>query len=66
MARKINQLTPDSVSKAKEPGYYADGQNLYLQVSASGSKSWIFRYRFNGKQREMGLGSLYTCQENIV
>ncbi|UIN23497.1 tyrosine-type recombinase/integrase [Herbaspirillum frisingense] len=42
----------------KEPGYYCDGDGLYLQVSKSGSKSWVLRYRLNGKSREMGLGSL--------
>ena len=58
MARPINRLSAMLVSKLKEPGYYADGGNLYLQVSPSGSKSWIFRYRIDGKQREMGLGPL--------
>ena len=57
MARPINRLSAMLVSKLKEPGYYADGGNLYLQISASGSKSWIFRYRFDGRQKEMGLGS---------
>lgn len=28
-----------------------------LQVTANGTKSWIFRYRFDGRPREMGLGS---------
>jgi integrase len=36
----------------------ADGDGLYLQVSNATSKSWIFRYRYNGKNREMGLGPL--------
>ncbi len=58
MARPINRLSAMLVSKLKEPGYYADGANLYLQVSPSGSKSWIFRYRIDNKQREMGLGPL--------
>lgn len=40
------------------PGYYPDGDGLYLQVSGSGSKSWIYRYTLAGKSREMGLGSL--------
>jgi integrase len=31
---------------------------LYLQVTTSGGRSWIFRYRMDGKQREMGLGSV--------
>jgi integrase len=58
MARPIKRLSALLVAKLKEPGYYADGGNLYLQISASGSKSWIFRYRFGDRQKEMGLGSL--------
>lgn len=39
---------------------YADGGGLYLQVSRSGTKSWIFRFALNGREREMGLGPLHT------
>lgn len=58
MARKIGRLNALQVAKLAKPGYYADGGNLYLQVAPSGSKSWVFRYALDGKQREMGLGSL--------
>lgn len=57
MTREINRLQDISVAK---PGYHADGGGLYLQVSPSGSKSWIFRYKLQGRAREMGLGSLKT------
>ena len=60
MARLIEKLTPLWVSKVKKPGYYSDGGNLWLQVSSSGSKSWIFRFTINRKQREMGLGAVHT------
>lgn len=52
-----NRLTALSVRHAKDPGYYTDGRGLVLQVSAVGTKSWIFRYRFGSKRHEMGLGS---------
>src|SRR5438874_1790793 len=58
MARLIKRLTAKKVEHARKPGYYPDGANLYLQVSSSGSKSWIFRYATKGREREMGLGSL--------
>ena len=48
------------MSRMKEAGYHGDGAGLYLQVSKTGSKSWIFRYTRAGKQREMGLGPLHT------
>ena len=60
MARLIEKLTHLGISKLKQPGYYGDGAGLWLQVSASGSKSWIFRYTIAGRQREMGLGSQVT------
>jgi len=58
--RTISRLTALQVSKLKEPGYYADGAGLYLQVSPGGTKSWVFRYMLNGRAREMGLGPLHT------
>lgn len=60
MARLIEKLTHLGISKLKQPGYYGDGAGLWLQVSASGSKSWIFRYTIAGRQREMGIGALLT------
>jgi hypothetical protein len=57
MARQIHRLSAKAVEKTNRPGYYADGGNLYLQVSPSFSKSWIFRYARHGNAREMGLGS---------
>jgi len=55
-----HSLLADSAvrSRSKKPGYYLDGNGLYLQVSKTGSRSWIFRYTLNGRTREMGLGSL--------
>ena len=60
MARIVDKLNPLMVAKATKPGYYSDGNGLYLQVSVSSSKSWIFRFTIKGKQREMGLGALHT------
>lgn len=58
MARQINRLTPRTVATKHKAGYYADGGGLYLQISASGSKSWLYRFMLNGRAREMGLGSV--------
>jgi hypothetical protein len=32
-----------------------DGRGLYLRVSATGAKSWVFRFQLDGKRRDMGL-----------
>lgn len=60
MARQVEKLSPLGVKKETKPGYYGDGAGLWLQVSQSGSKSWIFRFTYAGKQREMGLGAMHT------
>ena len=60
MAKSVARLSPMLVKSIKEPGYYCDGAGLYLQVSASLSKSWVLRYTVDGKKREMGLGAVTT------
>jgi integrase len=60
MARLVEKLSPLEVTRKTKPGYYGDGAGLWLQVSKSGSKSWIFRFTLNGKEREMGLGAVHT------
>jgi integrase len=52
------RLSSLKVMRAREPGMLADGDGLYLQVTRSNARSWIFRYFRKGKSREMGLGSL--------
>jgi Arm DNA-binding domain len=54
----LNRLTALQVSRMKKPGLYADGGNLYLQVTPNGTKSWILRFMLNGRSRDMGLGSV--------
>jgi integrase len=58
MARVIEQLDAVKVRNKRKPGYHVDGGGLYLQVSRTLSKSWIFRYKRDRKRREMGLGSV--------
>lgn len=60
MARTIGKLTALRVTQERRPGYYSDGGGLYLQVGASGAKSWVFRFRQSGRLRDMGLGPLHT------
>ena len=58
MARQIGRLTALAVSRAKAAGMYADGGGLYLQVTAAGARTWIYRFTLQGRTRDMGLGSL--------
>src|SRR5215472_8620563 len=56
MPRKANRLSAVEVKGIKAKGMYHDGAGLYLQVSAVGAKSWIYRFMLDGRAREMGLG----------
>lgn len=58
MARGTNKLTDTAAkSNALKPGRHSDGGGLYLNVSSTGSKSWLFMWVVAGKRREMGLGA---------
>lgn len=57
MAEKFNLLSAKfAASDNSKAGSYADGRNLYLRVGASGSKSWVFRWHYEGKPAELGVG----------
>lgn len=58
--RDSKRLTAIAVSKISEPGRYGDGGGLVLQVSKWHTKAWLFRYERDGRERQMGLGSLAT------
>src|SRR5215469_10882407 len=60
MARAVGKLSSVDVARSKKRGYYGDGGGLYLLVGPNGAKSWVFRFRKEGKLREMGLGPLHT------
>lgn len=60
MARQQNRLTALKVTKLTKRGLYADGGGLYLQITPTGVKSWLFRYMQAGKAYGMGLGPTHT------
>ena len=55
MPRKTSALTSVQV-RTLPPGRYGDGNGLFLLVRPAG-RYWLFRYRVDGRMREMGLGS---------
>jgi integrase len=54
----MNRLTARFVATVKRAGRHGDGGGLYLSVSGTGSKSWVFIWQRDGKRCEIGLGSL--------
>jgi integrase len=70
MGRTVNQSvlaywTDARVARYTTPGRLCLGDNLYLNVEPSGSKQYFVRYRRDGKQHDLGLGStrLITLHE---
>ena len=59
MARLSERLSAKRVELAAKPGMYADGHGLYLRVGPVGAKSWVFRYRNNGRRHDLGLGAYH-------
>jgi integrase len=60
-ARPLHKLSDVGVRSEKlKPGRHSDGGGLYLNVSPTGTKSWLFMWVREGKRREMGLGSYPT------
>jgi hypothetical protein len=55
--RLSKRLTAREAETLNKPGRHADGDGLYLVVRPGGSKQWMFLYRWQGRLREMGLGS---------
>ena len=44
------KLTAIAVRNRKEPGRMADGGGLSFEITSTGHKRWLYRYRFCGKQ----------------
>ena len=57
MARQLHRLAPRAALTTQVAGRYADGGGLYLVVAQTGSRKWVFRFRWKGRLSDMGLGS---------
>lgn len=53
----MGKLTVKQV-KAAGPGVHVDGKGLLLRVSSKSAKSWILRVQYDGRRRDIGLGSV--------
>jgi integrase len=58
MARQLHTLSARTVATLTKSGRHSDGGGLYLNITASGARSWVFMWKVGGKRREMGLGPL--------
>lgn len=56
--RQLNRLSARKVATLDAPGRHADGGGLYLSISKDGQRRrWVFLFRWQGRLREMGLGT---------
>lgn len=51
------KLSTTGVRSLKAIGRHSDGGGLYLRIQSGGRKSWIFTWKRQGVQRDLGLGS---------
>lgn len=60
----IEKLTALKVTRLSTPGRYSDGNGLYLQITKTLVKSWVFRYARGKSEHFMGIGPVHTV--NLV
>lgn len=66
MARSIGKLSARRVETLHKPGRFSDGGNLYLSIGKASGKRWVFLYRWDGRQRELGLGSAANGEVSLA
>jgi integrase len=54
---KLHKLTATEAKNLKTPGRHSDGGNLYLSITPAGARRWVFLFRWQGRPKEVGLGS---------
>ena len=57
VANEIRKLSARGAATVMRPGRHSDGGGLYLNVTETGARSWVFMWKVAGRRREMGLGS---------
>jgi len=65
MAKSTHRLNAIKAANVKAAGMHPDGAGLYLKVDKGGSKSWVFRYMCDRRQRYLGLGSVTSALDII-
>jgi integrase len=59
IARRLGRLKAAEISRLG-PGRHHDGGGLYLNVGKGLARSWIFRFRRDGKLHDYGLGPVHS------
>jgi integrase len=59
MKRTLGRLSATAIMRLRR-GRHGDGGGLVLQVAEGGTRSWLFRWERDGRERQMGLGATHT------
>jgi len=59
VARRLGRLKAGEITRLG-PGRHHDGGGLYLVVGQGAARSWVFRFRRDGKLHDYGLGPAHT------
>jgi len=61
--RQVNRISARGFASlmrdGAKPGRHGDGGGLHLSVGPGGARRWVFLFRWQGRLREMGLGSAH-------
>ena len=49
MGKAVKKLSARAVATIAKPGRHSDGDGLYLNVTRSGARSWLFMWKKDGK-----------------
>jgi integrase len=58
MAKQLKEKLSDRKVRTAGPGRHGDGKGLWLNVTATGSRAWEFRFQIDNRTRTMFLGNL--------
>ena len=63
---KLTTKGAQKLVRESTPGMTNDGDGLYLKIGKGGGASWIYRFRWAGKLRDMGLGSFADTSLSVA
>ncbi|KQT48949.1 integrase [Aureimonas sp. Leaf454] len=64
MAR--HKLTDTRIKARTEAGIIGDGDGLFLRIKGTGTKSWVFVWRKDGKRHELGFGAYASGTRHVT
>ena len=66
MAAQTKRLSSRFVDTVAEPGLYADGDGLYLNVSPKGAKRWVYIFQLKAPGRTQSRGELSLGRLSVL